>query len=78
MALYTFVTTCNNARADSRVAFDLPDAEAAWHEATKTASELLKDISGQLDDTVMVWQIEVLNQFGKPVRLLRIVAESYD
>jgi hypothetical protein len=52
---------------------DLPDADAAWREATMAAGELFKEISGQfsLGDE---WQLKVTDEQGKLLHIVRITA----
>jgi len=54
---------------------ELPDAGAAWREATLIAGELLKDIDGKFQPG-QEWQLEVADEQRKPIYLIRVTAEK--
>jgi hypothetical protein len=47
---------------EDQVGEDLPDHHAAWHEATKSAGESIKDIDGRLRPGSR-WRMEVKDEF---------------
>ena len=75
MPLYFFVTSRNKVPTDTTVVLDLPDASAAWEEATKTAGGIIKDLDGSLRPGTE-WAIQVQDAFHSPLRTLRVIAES--
>jgi hypothetical protein len=54
---------------------ELPDNEAAWREATLHAGELFNDIDGKFRPGRQ-WQLEVTNEEGKPLYLIRVSGEK--
>ncbi|WP_409362755.1 DUF6894 family protein [Bradyrhizobium sp. CIR18] len=50
---------------------DLPDDEAAWHDATLFAAEVLKDIDGRFRPG-QEWSLEVTDENGKPIFFINI------
>lgn len=54
---------------------DLPDDEAAWHEATRFAGELFKDIDGRLRPG-QGWSLEVTDAAGRSVYCIRIESQA--
>jgi hypothetical protein len=50
---------------------ELPDDEAAWHEATLVAGEIFKDIDGKFRPE-QEWSLEVTNEHGKPLYSIHI------
>ena len=45
---------------------ELPDDEAAWHEATLVAGEIFKDIDGKFRPD-QEWSLEVADEQGAPL-----------
>jgi hypothetical protein len=76
MPRYYFITSHNDEPTDLPDAIDLPNVESAWHEATKAAGEILKDIDGNLRPGTE-WSIQVQDESRKPVRTLRVIAEAH-
>jgi hypothetical protein len=74
MPLYSFVTTHNGTVHEMDEPLDLPDIDAAWHEATVHAGQMLKDLDGSLASNTE-WSVEV-RQKGESVRTIRIVTEG--
>jgi hypothetical protein len=74
MPLYSFVTTHNGKVVESDEPLDLPDIEAAWHEASVHAGQMLKDLDGSLSANTE-WSVEV-RENGEPIRTIRIVTEG--
>lgn len=56
---------------------ELPDLESAWEEATKTAGQILRDLSSSFELGPQ-WSIEIRDHAMKPVRSLYITARSHD
>ena len=54
---------------------DLPDADAAWREATIVAGEVFKDIDGRFRPGQQ-WQLEVTDEHGKPLYVIWVTAEK--
>lgn len=54
---------------------DLPDDEAAWHEATSYAGALLKDVDGKFRPGEE-WSLEVANEAGKPIYFIGITSRK--
>jgi hypothetical protein len=74
MPQYTFATTHNGEVIESDEPLDLPDIRSAWHEATKFAGEMLRDLDGGLGPNT-TWSVEI-REDGKPVRMIHIVTEG--
>jgi Domain of unknown function (DUF6894) len=55
---------------------DLPDEDAAWKEATITAGQLLEDLDGALKPGLQ-WRMEVTDEAGNLICVLRLLAERY-
>jgi hypothetical protein len=54
---------------------ELPDNEAAWHEATLIAGELFKDIVGKFKPG-QEWSLEVTDERRNPLYFIRVSAEE--
>jgi hypothetical protein len=54
---------------------ELPDRQAAWKEATKTAGQILQDLNGRFEPGAD-WRMEVTDEFANPLYLIRISARS--
>jgi hypothetical protein len=54
---------------------ELPDAAAAWREATLIAGELFKDIDGRFQPG-QEWQLEVTDEQRRPLYIIRVTAET--
>jgi hypothetical protein len=74
MPQYSFVTTHNGKVLDTDEPLDLPDVEAAWHEATVYAGQMLKDLDGSLRSNTE-WSVEIRER-GESIRAIRIVTEG--
>ena len=55
---------------------DLPDVEAAWHEATTSTGELLKDLGGGLRPG-QDWSMQVADEFKNTLFEIRIEPISH-
>jgi hypothetical protein len=55
---------------------DLPDENAAWKEATVTVGQILEDLDGALKPGLQ-WRMEVTDEAGNPICVLRILAERH-
>lgn len=75
MPLYYFVTSRNNVPVELPDGIDLPNAEAAWEEATRAAGEILRDIDGSLSPGTEL-TIEIQDGARKAIRILRVTAEA--
>jgi hypothetical protein len=74
MPRYFFHVYHERAEPDA-VGEELPDKYAAWHEATKTAGQILESIDGKLGPECE-WRMEVTDEFQNPLFILRINAEK--
>jgi uncharacterized protein DUF6894 len=54
---------------------ELPDAQAAWREATVMAGQMLQGIDGKLQPG-HDWSMEVTDEFANPLYRLHICAEK--
>ncbi|TWA92570.1 DUF6894 family protein [Bradyrhizobium stylosanthis] len=54
---------------------ELPDQQAAWKEATVMAGQSLQGLDGHLRPG-REWKMEVTDEFGNPLFVLRISAEG--
>jgi hypothetical protein len=75
MAHYTFRTLQGPHSSD--VPVDLPDDDAAWHEAAWACSDMIRDTVARLGDSPE-WRLEVADGSGTIRHLFRITAESFD
>lgn len=53
---------------------ELPNNEAAWHEATLIAGEIFKDIDGNFRPE-QEWSLEVADEQRKPLYIIRITSK---
>lgn len=74
MPRYFFNVFHNRAEPDEQ-GEDLPDAQAAWREATKTAGQILRDLDGRLRPG-QEWRMEVTDENAKRLYVLRVFAEE--
>ena len=54
---------------------ELPDANAAWKEATTTAGQMLQSMDGKLLPGTQ-WRLEVTDEFANPLYVVRVIAEK--
>lgn len=54
---------------------NIVEGDASWTEITKVCSDLIGGVSQDLKQNTE-WQIELLDQHGKPVFRIRLVAET--
>ena len=54
---------------------DLPDDEAAWHEATLVAGEIFKDIDGKLRPG-QEWSLEVTDEQQKSLYVIHVTSKK--
>lgn len=54
---------------------DLPDRFAAWHEATTSAGQSLRDLNGKLNPGTE-WRMEVLDETGNRLYCLNVTASG--
>ena len=54
---------------------ELPNNEAAWHEATLITGELFKDFAGKLRPG-QEWSLEVTDERRNPLYFIRVSAEE--
>ena len=77
MPRFLFQVQPNHAPALPAIEDDLSDSQAARKAALNICADLAKDIvSGLTDDSE--WRLDVLNEAGKPVFRLRLLAESLE
>ena len=74
MARYFFNIHHDRERHDTE-GVELPDADAAWREATLAAGELIKEIDGDLRPG-QEWRLEVTDEQQKRLYLIRVIAEK--
>ena len=77
MPLYRFVVSRNGVAEDHPSMLDLPNIQEAWAQATKSASELLKDLDGSLKAGT-VWSVEIQDDAQRRLRTLLISAKSHE
>jgi hypothetical protein len=53
------------------------DHQAAWEEATMACGEMIRTIDGPLPPGAS-WRMEVIDETGKLIYRLRLVAESFE
>ena len=53
---------------------ELPDVQAAWHEATVTAGQIIQDLNGKLRPG-QNWRLEVTDEFAKPLYVIHVSAD---
>jgi hypothetical protein len=56
---------------------ELADCEAAWKELTSVCGDMVGGMCRKLQENAE-WQMELLNESGKPMFRIRLVAESLD
>jgi hypothetical protein len=54
---------------------DLPDNVAAWHEATVSAGQSIKDLDGRLKPGTH-WRMDVLNEAGHAIYAIEVRAQK--
>jgi hypothetical protein len=54
---------------------ELPDDEAAWHEATRFAGDLIKDIDGKFRPG-QSWSLEVTDETRRPIFRIQIQSQN--
>ncbi|UPJ52756.1 hypothetical protein IVB30_16360 [Bradyrhizobium sp. 200] len=54
---------------------ELPDAQAAWHEATVTAGQIIQDLDGRLRPG-KDWRMEVTDEFANRLYVIHLYAEE--
>ncbi|XSC43229.1 DUF6894 family protein [Bradyrhizobium sp. RDT10] len=53
----------------------MPDAQAAWHEATVTAGQIIQDLDGRLRPG-KDWRMEVTDEFANRLYVIHLYAEE--
>jgi Domain of unknown function (DUF6894) len=66
-----FFDVHDNSPSLEEVGEELPNDEAAWHEATITAGEIFKNIDGKIRPG-QKWSLDVADQNRNPLFLIRI------
>jgi hypothetical protein len=74
MAHYTFRIRQGSYSSDVHV--DSADDDAAWREAAGTCADLIRDAIARLDDSPE-WRLEVTNDSGDVLHLLRLTSETF-
>jgi hypothetical protein len=74
MARYYFNIHRENSEPDKE-GDELPNNEAAWHEATLIAGELFKHIDGKFRPG-QEWALEVTDERRNPLYFIRVSAEE--
>jgi hypothetical protein len=54
---------------------ELPDVQAAWHEATVTAGQIIQDLDGRLRPG-RDWRLEVTDEFANPLYVIHVSAHQ--
>ena len=75
MSLYFFRISHGRYSGASDQGSEFESREAAWSEMTKVCANLLGGISRSLKQNAE-WQMELLDEFKKPVFRIRLVSES--
>jgi hypothetical protein len=75
MARYTFRIRHGSYSSDLPV--DLPDDDAAWHEAAAVGVDLIPDAISRLRESTE-WRLEVADESGTIRHLFRLTADSFD
>jgi hypothetical protein len=55
--------------------FELPDMNAAWHEATKTCGEMIRDLDGSLTPGSR-WACTIRDKTGKVLRTIEVLTKN--
>jgi hypothetical protein len=48
---------------------------AAWHEATKTCGEMIRDLDGSLKPDSR-WALTIQDKTGKPLRTIEVITKN--
>lgn len=75
MPRYFFNVHSGADRHIDEVGEELPDKHAAWHEATTSAGESIKDLDGKLQPGTK-WRMEVLDEFRHRLYTLLLAARE--
>jgi hypothetical protein len=54
---------------------ELPDAQAAWREATVTVGQIIQDLNGRLRPG-RGWRMEVTDEFANRLYVIHVYAEK--
>ena len=54
---------------------DLADNVSAWHEATASAGQSIRDLDGKLKPRT-TWRMEVLNEAGQTIYTIEVTARA--
>jgi hypothetical protein len=74
MARY-FFNVRNGGSSPDMEGEELPNNNAAWHEATLIAGELFKDIDGKFEPG-HEWSLEVTDERRNPIYVIRVSGEE--
>ena len=77
MPLYFFRIRNGRYAGASGHGTELADRDAAWKELTSVCGDMVGGICRKLQENAE-WQMELLNESGKPMFRIRLVAESLD
>jgi hypothetical protein len=77
MPLYFFRIRNGRCSGASDQGIELADRDAAWHELTSVCADIVGGISRKLKQD-SEWEMELLDESGRPVFRIRLVAESLD
>jgi hypothetical protein len=77
MPLYYFRIQSGPYSGASDHGMELADREAAWKELTGVCGDMIGSIARHLQQNAE-WQMELLDEYKKPVFRIRLVAESFE
>jgi hypothetical protein len=77
MPLYYFRIQAGRYSGASSHGTELADLDAAWEELTSVCGDMIGTIARHLQQDTE-WQMELLDELGKPVFRIRLVAESFE
>jgi uncharacterized protein DUF6894 len=74
MPIFHFNTCHGDECRDDPDGMELKDLPQAWHEATCTTGEILRDMDGALERE---WRMDVSDHGGNALFSLRVIRETY-
>jgi hypothetical protein len=77
MPLYFFSIRNGHYSGVSDQGTELADRDAAWKELTSVCGDMVGGISRKLKENAE-WEMELLDETGKPVFRIRLIAETLD
>jgi hypothetical protein len=77
MPAYLFRVRDSRSSGTSDLRTEFPDRDSAWEEMTGVCGDMVAGISRKLRENDQ-WQMELLDEFSKPIFRIRLVAETLD